>query len=207
MNYTLILGIISISTIFVVLILIKVIYRHNPHVDELYGDEIVLFHSNERYEKRIWRFNLIDQIKNQKNRVKSNTALELKVVVGELSEDTLEIIKNAASDKFEEILVIGGPNIFCEDKTEIYALLDRFETVKYHILPIRPNKHFMIFDKTHLYIEKPHHHNETRGAVGVKFAHPKLIKEYDDAFTSILNYAKQLTKEEVLKQDCYRYGG
>ena len=129
-----------------VILLIKVIYRHNPHVDEHYGDEIVLFHSSERYEKRIWRFNLIEHIKNQKNRVKSNTALELKVVVGELSEDTLEIIKNAASSKFEEISVIGGPNIFCEDKTEIYALLDRFETVKYHILPIRPNKHFMIFN-------------------------------------------------------------
>ena len=190
-----------------VLILIKVIYRHNPHVDELYGDEIVLFHSSERYEKRIWRFNLIEHIKNQKNRVKSNTALELKVVVGELSEDTLEIIKNAASSKFEEISVIGGPNIFCEDKTEIYALLDRFETVKYHILPIRPNKHFMIFNKTHLFIEKPHHHNETRGAVGVKYAHPELIEVYNNAFTSILNYSKQLTKEDVLKQDCYRYGG
>ncbi len=187
-----------------VTILIKVIYRHNPHVDELYGDEIVLFHSSERYEKRIWRFNLIEYIKNQKNRSRSEDSLEFKVVVGELSEDTLEIIKNAASAKFEQISVIGGPNIFCEDKIEIYSLLDRFETVKYYVLPIRPNKHFMIFNGTHIYIEKPHHHNETRGAVGVKIAHPELIQVYEDAFESILQYSKQLSKEEVLKQGCYR---
>jgi len=37
----------------VVLILIKIIYRHNPHVNEQYGKEIVLFHSDERYKKRV----------------------------------------------------------------------------------------------------------------------------------------------------------
>lgn len=204
MNYTLILAIISLSTILVVLILIKVIYRHNPHVHELYGNEIVLFHSSERYEKRVWRFNLIDYIKNQKSQLKSNEKLEIKVVVGELSEDTLEIIKHAASGQFKQISVIGGPNIFCEDKIEIYALLDRYETVNYHVLPIRPNKHFMIFNKKHLYIEKPHHHNEKRGAVGVKIAHRDLIREYDEAFETMLNYSKQLNKEDVLKQSCYK---
>ncbi len=126
------------------------------------------------------------------------------MVVGELSEDTLEIIKNAASSKFNEISIIGGPQTFCEDKLEIYSLLDRFKSVKYHVLPIRPNKHFMIFNQTHLYIEKPHHHNETRGAVGVKTAHPKLIKEYEDAYNEIYKYAKQLNKEEVLEQPCYK---
>lgn len=203
MNYELILAIISISTILVVILLIRVIYRHNPHVHKLYGREIVLFHSSQRYEKRIWRFNLIEYIKNQNNQDSQNS-LEFKMVVGELSEDTLEIVKNAASSKFNEISIIGGPQTFCEDKLEIYSLLDRFKSVKYHVLPIRPNKHFMIFNQTHLYIEKPHHHNETRGAVGVKTAHPELIQEYENAYNEIYKYAKQLNKEEVLEQPCYK---
>lgn len=187
----------------VVIILLKIIYRHNPHVHKRYGQEIVLFHSNQIYEKRIWRFNIIEHIKNQ-NRQKQDNSLEFKMVVGELSEDTLEIIKNAASAKFDEISIIGGPQIFCEDKLEIYSLLDRFSSVNYHILPIRPNKHFMIFNQTHIYIEKPHHHNETRGAVGVKTAHPELIQIYEDAYNKIHQHAKKLSKEEVLKQQCYK---
>ena len=203
MNYGLILAIISFSTVLVVIMLIRVIYRHNPHVHKLYGREIVLFHSSQRYEKRIWRFNLIEFIKNQNNRNLDNP-IEFKLVVGELSEDTLEIVKNAASSNFDEISIISGPQTFCEDKVEIYSLLDRFKSVKYHVLPIRPNKHFMIFNNNHLYIEKPHHHNEARGAVGVKTAHRELIQTYDDAYNEILRYAKPLDKEEVLKQQCYR---
>ena len=203
LNYGLILAIISISTVLVVIILIRVIYRHNPHVHKLYGKEIVLFHSTQRYEKRIWRFNLIEFIKNQNNH-NSGDSLEFKMVVGELSEDTLEIVKNAASSGFDEITIISGPQTFCEDRIEIYSLLDRFPSVKYHVLPIRPNKHFMIFNKSHLYIEKPHHHNETRGAVGVKTAHHELIQTYETAYNKILKYTKQLTKEKVLKQQCYR---
>jgi len=126
------------------------------------------------------------------------------MVVGELSEDTLEIVKNAASSGFDEITIISGPQTFCEDRIEIYSLLDRFPSVRYHVLPIRPNKHFMIFNKSHLYIEKPHHHNETRGAVGVKTAHHELIQTYETAYNKILKYTKQLTKEKVLKQQCYR---
>lgn len=197
------MAIISISTVLVVIILIRVIYRHNPHVHKLYGREIVLFHSSQRYEKRIWRFNLVEFIKNQNNH-NPDDSLEFKMVVGELSEDTLEIVKNAASSNFDEISIISGPQTFCEDRIEIYSLLDRFQSVKYHVLPIRPNKHFMIFNKSHLYIEKPHHHNETRGAVGVKTAHNELIQTYESAYNKILKYAKQLNKEEVLKQQCYR---
>ena len=117
-----------------VYILIKVIYRHNPHVDEQYGKDIILFHSDQRYEKRIWRFKLIEQLKNHKKKLNNRHELELKVVVGELSEDTLEIIKHAACDNFEKISIIGGPKVFCEDKTEIYALLDRYDAVEYYIL-------------------------------------------------------------------------
>ena len=201
-NYTLDL-IISLFIIFVVYILIKVIYRHKPRVNDLYGKDIILFHSNQRYDKRIWRFNIIDAIINQKKQSKSPSKLELKVIVGELSEDTLEIIKNAASDNFENITIIGGPKVFCEDKTEIYTLLDNYETVKYFILLKRPNKHFMIFNQKHLYIEKPHRHNETRGAVGIKIAHHELIDIYNQAFKKILKHAQQLTKEDVLDQKCY----
>ena len=197
------MAIISISTTLVVILLIRVIYRHNPHVHKLYGREIVLFHSSQRYEKRIWRFNLIEYIKKE-NSHNPKGPLIFKMVVGELSENTMEIVKNAASSKFDEISIIGGPQTFCEDKLEIYSLLDRFKSVKYHVLPIRPNKHFMIFNQTHLYIEKPHHHNETRGSVGVKKAHPDLIQVYEDAYNEINKYAKQLNKEEVLKQPCYK---
>jgi hypothetical protein len=186
-----------------VYILIKVIYRHNPHVDEQYGKDIILFHSDQRYEKRIWRFKLIEQLKNHKKKLNNLHELELKVVVGELSEDTLEIIKHAACDNFEKISIIGGPKVFCEDKTEIYTLLDRYDAVEYYILPKRPNKHFMIFNQSHIYIEKPHRHNETRGAVGIKFAHQELIQIYDKAFNKILTHSKQLTKEDVLNQQCY----
>jgi hypothetical protein len=200
-NNTLTLIIISLSIILVVYILIKGIYRHNPHVNEQYGKDIILFHSNQRYEKRVWRFNLIEYITNKKS--KTNQKLELKVVVGELSEDTLEIIKHAASDNFENITIIGGPKVFCEDKTEIYALIDSYASVKYFILPKRPNKHFMIFNKSHLYIEKPHRHNETRGAVGIKKANQELIERYDQSFNELIKHARQLNKEDVLDQHCY----
>jgi hypothetical protein len=202
-DYPIVLTLISLFAFCMVIILIKLIYRHNPHGNEQYGDEIVLFHSDERYKKRVWRFNLIETLKNLKNKGKITGELELKVVVGEVSEDTQEIVKHAVNHKFKLITIIGGPKVFCEDKTEIYTLLDKYESVKYSILPIRPIKHFIIFNDSHLYIEKPHRHNESRGSVGIKNSNHELIKIYNHAFNEMLRYAQPLTKEEVLKQQCY----
>jgi len=201
-DYSLILILMGLS-ILIVIILIKLIYRHNPHYNEQYGDEIVLFHSTDRYKRRMWRFNLIEGFKSHKNKINKFDGLKIKVIIGELSEDTLEIIKHAANHKFEKITIIGGPKVFCEDKMEIYTLLDKYKSVEYLILPKRPNKHFMIFNNNHLYIEKPHRHNESRGSVGIKKAQPELIKIYDKNFSKMLKYARPLTKEEVLAQDCY----
>ena len=44
-GYELILTLLSLSTL-TVIILTKVIYRHNPPHNEQYGKEIVLFHSD-----------------------------------------------------------------------------------------------------------------------------------------------------------------
>ncbi len=195
-DYSLILILMILSTL-TVIILMKLIYRHNPHYNEQYGNEIVLFHSTDRYKRRMWRFNLIEGFKNKFD------GLKLKVIIGEFSEDTLEIIKHAAIHKFEKITIIGGPKVFCEDKMEIYTLLDKYRSVEYLILPKRPNKHYMIFNIDHLYIEKPHRHNESRGSVGIKKAQPELIKIYNKNFNEMLKYAHPLTKEEVLAQDCY----
>ncbi len=201
-DYGVIITLMSLSTL-TVIILIKLIYRHNPHYNEQYGDEIVLFHSADRYKRRVWRFNLIEGLKNLQIKGKIKSGLELKVIVGEFSEGTQEIIKHAANHKFESITIIGGPKVFCEDKMEIYTLLDKYNSVKYLILPKRPTKHFMIFNNSHLYIEKPHRHNENRGSVGIKKVQPELIKIYDQNFSQMLKYASPLTKEEVLSQKCY----
>ena len=200
-NYSLVLTLISLFAFCMVIILIKLIYRHKPHGNVSYGDEIVLFHSDERYRKRVWRFNLIEELKSVKGKIKGE--LELKVVVGEFSEDTQEIVKHAVNHKFRLITIIAGPKVFCEDKTEIYTLLDKYTTVKYSILPIRPIKHFIIFNGKHLYIEKPHRHNESRGSVGVKNSNLELVKVYNGAFNEMLKYAQPLDKDEVLKQQCY----
>ena len=221
-NYPIILTLISLFAFCMVILLIKLIYRHNPHGNEQYGNEIILFHSNERFKKRVWRFNLIEELKSVKNKGKVNGELELKLVVGEFSEDTQEIVKHAINHNFRFIKIIAGPKVFCEDKTEIYTLLDKYKSVKYFILPIRPIKHFTIlsinsqnllepsknsvfrkFNKGHLYIEKPHRHNESRGSVGVKNSNPELIKIYENAFNEMLKYDKPLTKDEVLNQQCY----
>lgn len=187
-----------------VIVLIKVIYRHNPHVHEQYGEEIVLFHSIDRYKKRIWRFHLIEDLKGLKNKGKISDELELKVIVGEFSEDAQEIVRHATNHEFGKITLIAGPKIFCEDKTEIYTLLDKYKSVKYFVLPERHNKHFMIFSKSHLYIEKPHRHNESRGSVGIKRCNLELIEIYDKAFNKLLKYAQHMTKEELLNQQCYK---
>ena len=221
-NYPIVLTLISLFALCMVIVLIKLIYRHNPHGNAQYGNEIILFHSDERFKKRVWRFNLIEELKNLKNKGKITGELELKLVVGEFSEDTQEIVKHAINHKFRLITIIAGPKVFCEDKTEIYTLLDKYQSVKYFILPIRPIKHFMIlsinsqnllepsknsvfrkFNNGHLYIEKPHRHNEIRGSVGVKNSNPELIKIYDNAFNKMLGHAQLLTKDEVLKQQCY----
>ncbi len=203
-DYPVLLTMISLLAFFAVIILIKLIYRHNPHGNEQYGKEIVLFHSDERYKKRVWRFNIIENLKNLKNKGKIEGKLELKVIVGEFSEDTQEIIKHAANHKFGLITIIGGSKVFCEDRTEIYALLDKYENIKYFILPVRPIKHFIIFNRNHLYIEKPHRHNESRGSVGVKNSNPELIKIYDNAFIEILKHAIPFNKEDVLNHQCYK---
>ena len=201
-DYSIILILMGLS-ILIVIILIKLIYRHNPHYNEQYGDEIILFHSTDRYKRRVWRFNLIEGFNSNKNNVNNEEGLNLKVIIGEFSEDTQEIIKHAANHKFEKITIIGGPKVFCEDKMEIYTLLDKYKNVEYSILPKRPTKHFMIFNNNHLYIEKPHRHDKSRGSVGIKNAQPELIKIYDQNFCEMLKYTHPLTKEEVLKQDCY----
>jgi len=191
----------------VVIILIKFIYRHNPHYSELYGGEIVLFHRAERYKRRVWRFNLIEVLKNEKNKGKIRGKLKLKVICGEFSDGKREIIKHAAYHKFESITIISGPRVFSEDKMEIYTLLDQYKNVEYLILPRRPTNHFMIFNKDHLYIEKPHRHNDSRGSVGIKKAQPELIKKYDEAFNKMMEYARPLTKDEVFQQDIIKIKG
>ncbi len=183
-NYETILILLAFSVL-IVMVLVKLIYRHNPQYDREYGRDIVLFNREERYRKRVWIFNIIEGMKKLKAKGVIDN-LELKVIVGEFSEDTQEIIKHAANHKFESIMVIGGPKVFCEDRMEIYNLLDNYDSVKYSILSKRPTKHFMIFDKFHLYIEKPHRHDESRGSVGVKKAQPKLIKKYENAFYRML---------------------
>ncbi len=201
-DYSIILALMGLSIISVI-ILIKLIYRHNPYYNEQYGNEIVLFHSSDRYKKRVWRFNLIEDLKNFNKKRKTIDKLKLKVIVGEFSEGTQEIIKHAANHQFASIIVISGPKVFCEDKMEIYTLLDKYESVEYLILPKRPTKHFMIFNDKGLYIEKPHRHNEIRGSVGIKKAQPELIKKYDQTFNKMMEFAIPITKEEVLKQECY----
>ena len=220
-DYTTILVLISLFAFFVVIFLIKVIYRHNPHGHEQYGNEIALFHSSDRYKKRVWRFNLVEDLKHlnienkfsgrrkfkefsSENKGKISGELEFKVIMGEFSQEAQEIVKHAANHNFGFITIISGPKVFCEDRTEIYTLLDKYESVRYFILPKRPNKHFMIFDKSHMYIEKPHRHNESRGSVGIKKSNPELIEVYDQAFNKMLKYAKPVTKEEALNQECYR---
>ena len=201
-DYIVLLVLMILST-FVVIFLIKLIYRHNPHYSRHYGKEIVLFHRSERYKRRVWRFNLIEEVKNKKAKRKITDELELKVICGEFSEGKREIIKHAAYHKFESITIISGPKVFCEDKMEIYTLLDQYKNVEYLILPRRPPNHFMIFNENHLYIEKPHRHDKSRGSVGVKNTQPGLIKIYDDAFSKMMEYARPLNKEEVFQQDCY----
>ncbi|MGZ7048341.1 MAG: hypothetical protein ACXVHP_08640, partial [Methanobacterium sp.] len=184
-DYTVFLILMLLST-FVVIVIIKLIYRHNPHYSRDYGEEIVLFHRLERYKRRVWRFNLIEELKNQKAKRKITGELELKVICGEFSEGKREIIKHAAYHKFESITIISGPKIFSEDMMGIYTLLDQYKNVEYLILPRRPTNHFMIFDKSHLYIEKPHRHDKSRGSVGIKNTQPELIKIYDDAFSKMM---------------------
>ena len=45
-NFILITILLGLSTL-IVFIIIKLIYRHNPHYNEKYGSEIVLFHSTD----------------------------------------------------------------------------------------------------------------------------------------------------------------
>jgi hypothetical protein len=201
-NFISILLLISLFAFIVVIILIKFIYRHNPHNHEQFGNEIVLFHSDERYKKRIYRFHLIEDLKNL-NKNKSNRTLQLKMVMGEFSQESQEIVKHAVNHNFESIEIIAGPKVFCEDRTEIYTLLDKYPNIKYFILPIRPTKHFIIFNKNHLYIEKPHRHNKSRGSVGIKKTNPDLIEIYNKAFNEMLKYARPLTKYDVMSQQCY----
>ena len=68
-GYELILTLMSLSTL-TVIILTKVIYRHNPLHNEQYGREVVLFHSTDRYKRRVWRFNLIEELKKLKTKEK-----------------------------------------------------------------------------------------------------------------------------------------
>lgn len=198
-----ILVIVMILTLLAVIILIKFIYRHNPHYSGHYGEEIILFHRTERYKRRVWRFNLIEELKNLKTKGKIIDELELNVICGEFSDGKREIIKHAAYHGFKSITIISGPKVFSEDRMEIYTILDQYKNVEYLILPRRPTNHFMVFNKDHLYIEKPHRHNNSRGSVGVKKAQPELIKKYDEAFSKMREYARPLTKEEVFQQECY----
>jgi hypothetical protein len=86
-DYTTNLVLISLSAFLVVIILIRVIYRHNPHGHEQYGDEILLFHSIDRYKKRVFRFHLIEDLKGLKNKGKISDELEFKAIMGEFSQD------------------------------------------------------------------------------------------------------------------------
>jgi hypothetical protein len=129
--------------------------------------------------------------------------LQLNVICGEFSDGKREIIKHAAYHGFGSINIISGPKVFSEDKMEIYTLLDQYNNVEYLILPNRPTNHFMIFNKDHLYIEKPHRHDNRRGSVGIKKAQPELIKKYNEAFKKMREYTRPISKEEVLQQECY----
>jgi hypothetical protein len=198
-----ILTLLSILIIAIAVSLIKHLYKHNPHYSKSYGDEIVLFHSEEMYKRKIWRFSVIEDLKNRKGEGKITEKLELKIVVGEFDEGTQEVIKHAVNHNFESITIISGPKIWCEDKSEIYTVLANHKFIKYLILPQRPTKHYMIFSEKHLFIEKIHRHTEKRGATGIKNANPELIQFYEQAFTKMLKHAKPLNKEDVLKQQCY----
>jgi len=55
----------------------------------------------------VWRFNLIEELKDQKTKKKITDELELKVICGEFSDGKREIIKHAAYHKFESITIIS----------------------------------------------------------------------------------------------------
>jgi len=201
-DYQITLALVSSTSFFMVILLIKVIYRHDPHGHAQYGDEIVLFHSADSYKKRVFRFHLIEDL--EKLKIKGNLReLKIKVVMGEFSQESQEIVRHAVNHGFTHLTIITGPKIFCEDRSEIYTLLDKNKHVKYLILPERPSKHFMIFHKNHLYLEKPHKRHQSLGSVGIKKCNPELINTYETAFNGLKKYAKPINKEEVLNQQCY----
>jgi hypothetical protein len=201
-DYMMTLALISATSFLMVIVLIKVIYRHDPHGHEQYGDEIVLFHSSDSYKKRLFRFHLIEHLEKLKVKGELNR-LELKVIMGEFSQESQEIVRHAVNHNFTNLTIITGPKVFCEDRSEIYTLLDKNKNVKYLILQERPSKHFMIFHKNHLYLEKPHKHDQSLGSVGIKKCNPELINTYENAFDKLLKYARPVNKEEILHQQCY----
>lgn len=64
-DYKLVLILMSLSA-GVVIILLKFVYRHDPHHNEQYGKKIILFNRTDRYKKRFWGFNLIEGLLNLK---------------------------------------------------------------------------------------------------------------------------------------------
>lgn len=142
----------------------------------------------------MWRFNLIEGLNNLKTKGKIVDELELNVSAGKR-----DIIKHAAFHWFGSINIISGPKVFSEDKMEIYTLLNQYKNVEY-LIAQKTYQSFHDFNKDHLYIEKPHRHNSSRGAVGIKKAQPELITKHDAAFNKMMKYACPLNKEEVLQQ-------
>jgi len=134
---------------------------------------------------------------------------ELLVKAGEFGQGMVETVESALKRGYN-VTVVSGNKTYCKSKEKVKEFLqDPSNTFKYYVLDHRPEDHFAIIGKSHLFIEVPHEWDgRIKDSLGIENARKDILDRFKIKYESTIKTAQKIeNKKEDIEflngMDCY----
>jgi len=162
--------------------ILKIPYFIDPYGEK--SEPLINDPTAKNYSKK-WRSDKIQEI------IQKEGLKELISIVGEFGKGMRDTVEEALEKGFS-VVVISGNILFCDSKTEVKRVIEKYSNLELYMHKVRPIYHFSILGRKHLFLEAPHPPKQKdKISMGINNAYDKDVYEK-------LNYFNQL------KQTCTR---
>jgi len=181
---------------FFVLRVIGIPYHIDPFGKSSIGLIENLNISDSKNEAVIWRKRKIDEAARKNEKV-------LLAKVGEFGKGEFPRTYEYALDKGFSVTVVSGNITWPDSKLQLKELLKN-KNFRFYVLDYRPEDHFTVIGKSHLFIEAPHEHSaKIKHSLGVSNAHKSILNKFNVKFEDAIKNAKKVDNNFVESMLCF----
>ena len=178
--------------------ILKIPYFIDPYGEK--SESLINDPKAKNYSKK-WRSNKIHEI------IQKKDLKELISIVGEFGKGMRDTVEEALKEGFS-VVVITGNILFCDSKSEVKRLINKYPNLNLYMHKERPIYHFSILGRKHLFLEIPHSAKQKdKISIGINNAYDKSIYEKLNYLNQVKQKCIQVNVEnfdEIAAEVCYR---